>query len=166
MQHVRELLRMVVAEPCTAPAAPNRQAVFRVFRLRRVKVHFEVMYHAVARIAVRSQERMVVSNAVETLADLFLVETLALITRRKRLDRALLALDVFLNLASRATFGVYFLGRDGYEIIAEELEGTVLLQHAVHSSDGFDTGKAEHVLDLGRLAILQHSYHQSFDRTL
>ena len=73
LQHVRVLLRVVVTEPCTTLAAPNRQTVFRFFRLRGVKVRFEVMNHAVARIAVRPQECMVVANAVETLTDLFLV---------------------------------------------------------------------------------------------
>lgn len=149
LQHVCVLLRVVVTEPCTTPATPDRQAVFRFFCLRRVKVRFEVMNHAVARITVRAQESVVISDAVETLTDLFRVQTLTLITRSKRLDRALLALDIFLNLSSRSTVSVDFLGRNGYKIIAKEVQGAVLLQHAVHAPDGFDTRKTEHVLHLG-----------------
>ena len=73
LQHVRILLRVVMTEPRTTLSTPNRQVVFRFFCLRGVKVGPEVMDHAVARIAVRSQKRMVVANAVETLTDLFLV---------------------------------------------------------------------------------------------
>lgn len=158
LQHVRVLLRVVMTEPRTTLAASNRQAIFRIFCLRGVKVRFEVTNHAVTRITIRPQEGVVISKAVETLTDLFLVQTLALIARRKRLDRTLLALDILLNLASRSTICVDFLRRNGYKIITKEVQGAVLLQYTVHGSDGFDTGKTEHVLHLERLAVLQFKH--------
>ena len=87
------------------PCHSDRQAVFRVFRLRMVKVSFEVMYHAVTRVAVAPQEVISNTASVQTLPNLFLAETLALIAREKRVDGAFLqvALDVFLNIVSRAS---------------------------------------------------------------
>lgn len=128
-----------MAESCSALATPNRQAMLRFLCLRGVKVRLEIMDHAIARIAICPQECMVVSNAVQTLADLLLVETLALIARSKRLDRTLFALDILLNVASGSTVSVDFLCRNRYEVIAKQRQDTVLLQHCVHSSDGLDT---------------------------
>ena len=87
--------------------------------MRRVEVLLEVCNHAVAWIAVRAQERMVITDGVDALANLLLVETLAGIARRERLDCALLALDILLDITPRAALGVDFLGRNRDEVVPE-----------------------------------------------
>ena len=57
---------MVVREARATAAAPDSEAVRRLLvpHLRRVEVLLEVGDHAVARIAVRSEERVVVPDTV------------------------------------------------------------------------------------------------------
>ena len=123
---------------CAALAHLDGKAAFGVFWMRRVEVLLEVCNHAVAWIAVRAQEGVVVADAVQALADLLLRERAAVVLAREGLDGAFFRLDVSLDLAPRAALGVDLLGGDGDEVVAEELERVAFFENAVYGLDGLD----------------------------
>jgi hypothetical protein len=90
---------------------------------------------------------VVVADGVQARANIVLREALARIARRKRLDGALLALDVLLHLAARASGGVDLFRGDGDKLIPEEIKRPVLLEPEVNCLDGAYTGEFQEVLD-------------------
>ena len=93
---------MIVREPRAAAAAPDSEAVsgLLVPHLRRVEVLLEIGDHAVAGVAVRAEERVVVPDAVQRLTHALPWELrLSAVLGRERLDRAFFRLDVALDLA-------------------------------------------------------------------
>ena len=64
LKDIRVLLRMIVGEACPALATSNRQAALRVFCAIRAEVLLEIRDHLLARIAVDTQERMIVTDAI------------------------------------------------------------------------------------------------------
>ena len=127
LNHIRVLLRMIVAQTRPALPAPYRQTRLLVARMRRMEVLLQIRNHPIARISVRPQERVIVADAVQALADLLLRERAAVVLAREGLDGAFFRLDVPLDLAPRAAFGVDLLGGDGDEVVAEWKEGRDLV---------------------------------------
>ena len=119
------------------------EAALRVLGVRGVEVLLQIRYHAVARVAIRAEERVVIPDAVYALPNLLLRQAGARVLGGQRLDRPLLALDVPLNFASRAVFRVYLLGGDRDEVVSKQIERLVLLKDGVHGVDRLDAGEAE-----------------------
>ena len=134
---------MVVRKSRAPLANLDREAALRVLRVGRVEVLLEIRDHAVARVAIRAEECVVVPDAVYALPDLLLREAGTRVLGGQRLDRPLLALDVPLNFASRAVFRVYLLGGDRDEVVSKQIERLVLLKDGVHGVDRLDAGEAE-----------------------
>ena len=145
---------MIMTQPRSALATPNSQTALPILCLSSMEVLLQVSNHLIARIPIRPQESMVVTNTVKALADLLLAEILALVLRSKRLYRTLLRFDLLLDVASRAAFGVDLLGRDRDEVVPEEVDGVVRLEDAVDALDGLDAGEAQQILDLRALTVL------------
>ena len=125
LNHIRVLLRMIVAQTRPALPAPYRQTRLLVAGMRRMEVLLQIRNHPIARISVRPQERVIVADAVQALADLLLRERAAVVLAREGLDGAFFRLDVPLDLAPCAALGVDLLGGHGDEVVAEELERVV-----------------------------------------
>lgn len=92
-----------------------------------MKVVFEVLDHAVARIPINPQEGVVIPNTIETLSELFLWEPPHRVFRGKGFYRPLLALDVALDVSPGAPFRDDLLRRNGNEIVPEDICNLVLL---------------------------------------
>lgn len=118
---------MVVAKPCAVPSAPNSKTALGVLGLGGMEVVFEVLDHAVTRISVDPKESVVISNAVETLSELFLCKPSHGVFRRKGFYGPLLALDVTLDVPPRTPFRDDFLSGDGNEVISEDIRCLVFL---------------------------------------
>ena len=89
---------MIVTEPRSTLPATNRKTAFRIFRLGRMEIFFEEPNHAFTRIAVlgqclvdvtavlelncthRTQEGVIIANAIQTLTNVLLTEIFSLIT--------------------------------------------------------------------------------------
>ena len=99
---------MVVREARTSAAAPDGEAVRRLLvpHLCRVEVLLEVGDHAVAGVAIRSEERVVVPDTVQRLTHALPWEPrLSAVLGGERLDRAFFRFDVALDLAPASFIG-------------------------------------------------------------
>ena len=136
-----------MTKPRAVPSTPNSKTTLWVLECGGIEIVFEILDHAVARISVDPQESVIISNAVETLSELFLRKPSGRVFRGKCLYCLLLVLDVSLDVPPRTPFRVDFLRCNGDEIVSEDIRNFVLLKHVIDGLDRIDTGEAEKVLD-------------------
>jgi hypothetical protein len=132
---------VVVRESRATATAPDSEAVrgLLVPHLRRVEILLQIGDHAVARVAVRAQERVVVPDAVQRLTHALPWEPrFPAVLGRERLNSAFLRLDVALDLTPASLTGYDLLrgGRD--ERVAEQVEHAVFVEKSVHRLDRRD----------------------------
>jgi hypothetical protein len=141
-------------------AAPDREAVCCGFlvppRLRRVEILLQVGDHAVTRVAVRAQERVVVPDAVQRLTDALPREPrLPAVLGGERLYRAFLGLDVALDLPPAPLIGDDLLRGSCDERVTKQVEHIVFAEKFMHRPNRRDAREPEHVAHFGGLAVLQ-----------
>ena len=149
---------MVMREARAAASAPDGEAVCRLLvpHLRRVEMLLQVGDHAVARVAVRSQECVVVPDAVQRLTDALPWEPrFPAVFGGERLDRALLGLDVALNLPPAPLIGNDLLRGGCDEGVTKQIEHVVFIEKSVYRLDRCDAREPKHVAHFGGLAVLQ-----------
>jgi hypothetical protein len=160
LYHVRVLPRVVVRETCAATPAPDREAVCCGFlvppRLRWVEILLQVGDHAVTRVAVRAQERVVVPDAVQRLTDALPREPrLPAVLGGERLYRAFFGLDVALDLPPAPLIGDDLLRGSCDERVTKQVEHIVFAEKFMHRPNRRDAREPEHVAHFGGLAVLQ-----------
>lgn len=79
---------MVMAKPRATLSTPDRQTVLWIFRLRRMKVLFEIRDHVITGISVCPKESMIIANAIQTLPYGLLRKTFTFIFGGEGLNRA------------------------------------------------------------------------------
>jgi hypothetical protein len=101
LHHIDILPCVVMRETRASTPTPYSEAVSTLFvpYLRWVEILLQVADHAIARVTIRSQERVVVSYAVQRLAHHLLREfRFPAVLGGERLDRAFFCSDVALDL--------------------------------------------------------------------
>lgn len=157
LQHIRILFAVVVRQPGTTFPAPDGETVLGVLGLCRMEVLLQEANHTLTRIAVGSQEGVVVTNGIQTLSNVLLREAISLIARCKRFDGPFFAFDILLNIPPRAALRVDLLRGDRNKIVPEHVNDVVLLQDAVNRPDRLDTREAQELLDFWGLTVLKPS---------
>jgi hypothetical protein len=145
-------------ETRAAAAAPDGETVrgLLVSHMRRVEILLQVGDHAVARVAVRAQERVVVPDAVQRLTHALSWEPrFPAVLSGERLNSAFLRLDVALDLTPASFIGDDLLCGGCDERVAEQVEHAVFVEKSVHRLDRRDAREPEHVAHFGALAVLQ-----------
>ena len=151
---------VVMGETRAGTPTPNSKAIRTLFvpHLRRVEILLQVADHAIARVAIRPQECMVVAYAVQRLAHRLLREPrLPAVPGGERLDRAFFGTDVALDLPPAPLLSDDLLRGGSDERVAQQVERPVYIEQFVHRPDRRDAGEPEHFADLWGLAVLQKS---------
>ena len=91
---------MVVCQTGAVLSAPYCKRSFAVFRVVRIEVFLQIPNHLLAWVTVDPQERVVIGNTIDALANGLLVESIRTILPREGLDSLLFLLDVPLNLTA------------------------------------------------------------------
>jgi len=103
LRYIDILPCVVMRKTCATTTTPDSEAVRALFvpYLRWMEILLQVTDHAIARVAICSQERVIVAYTVQCLAHHLLRESRSpAVLGRKRLDRALFCSDVALDLSS------------------------------------------------------------------
>lgn len=121
-----------------------------------MKVLLQMRNHLLARIPVHSQERMVVTDAVQTLSQIVLRQLPLLgVARGKLLNSAFFGFDLSLDVTTRSTgWREDFEGSCGHELVPEHVEETLRFKSIVDGFHGLHTLETQHILYFGFLTVL------------
>ena len=95
----------------------------------RIEVFLQIPNHLLARVTIDPQERMVIGNTVDALADCLLVESFRTILPRESLNRVFLLLNVPLDFTARSALMIDFTRGRSNKIVTEKTECIILLEY-------------------------------------